>query len=68
MMEQTEKMLSPSELSGKASRLYVELNTMKLVVITGLLATSICFAQASGDFKPATSNVLDAQYPQVDRT
>ncbi len=31
-----------------------------------LLAGSFCFAQNSSDFKPATSNVLDAQYPQVD--
>jgi hypothetical protein len=31
-----------------------------------LLATSICFAQEHGDFKPATSNVPDAQYPRVD--
>jgi enterochelin esterase family protein len=30
------------------------------------IATSCCFAQDSGDFKPATSNVLDAQYPRVD--
>ncbi len=31
-----------------------------------LMATSLCFAQESGDYKPATSNVLDAQYPRVD--
>ena len=31
-----------------------------------LLAMGVCFAQDSGDFKPATSNVLDAQYPRVD--
>ena len=31
-----------------------------------LLATSLGFAQDSGDFKPATSNVLNAQYPRVD--
>ena len=31
-----------------------------------LLAASFCFAQEPGDFKPATSNVLDAQYPKVD--
>src|SRR5947209_11710191 len=31
-----------------------------------LLAASFCFAQESSDFKPATSNVLDAQYPRVD--
>ncbi|MDE3202574.1 MAG: esterase [Acidobacteriota bacterium] len=39
---------------------------MKLAAIVLLLASSLCFAQESGDFKPATSNVLDAQYPQVD--
>src|SRR3954470_2663957 len=42
------------------------LNAMKLVGIMVLLATSMCFAQDSGDFNPATSNVLDAQYPKVD--
>jgi len=31
-----------------------------------LFAASFCVAQESGDFKPATSNVLDAQYPKVD--
>ena len=31
-----------------------------------LLAASFCLAQDPGDFKPATSNVLDAQYPKVD--
>ena len=46
----------------------MELNAMKLAGIIVLLATSICFAQDSGDFKPATSNVLDAQYPRVDST
>jgi enterochelin esterase family protein len=30
------------------------------------MATSLCFAQESGDFKPATSNVLDAQYLRLD--
>lgn len=39
---------------------------MKLAAIVLLLASSLCFAQESGDFKPAASNVLDAQYPQVD--
>ncbi len=39
---------------------------MKLVGIVILLAVSCCFAQEPGDFKPATSNVLDAQYPKVD--
>jgi hypothetical protein len=31
-----------------------------------VLSASFCFAQGSSDFKPASSNVLDAQYPQVD--
>ncbi len=31
-----------------------------------LLAASFCFAQEPGDFRPATSNVLDAQFPKVD--
>ena len=40
--------------------------TMRLIGLAMLMATSCCFAQDSGDFKPATSNVLDAQYPRVD--
>ena len=39
---------------------------MRLLAIVVLLAASFCFAQEQGDFKPATSNVLDAQYPKVD--
>ncbi|HKF50458.1 MAG TPA: alpha/beta hydrolase-fold protein [Terracidiphilus sp.] len=39
---------------------------MRLVGIAILFAASLCFAQDSSDFKPATSNVLDAQYPRVD--
>ena len=39
---------------------------MRLIGSLMLMATSLCFAQDSGDFKPATSNVLDAQYPRVD--
>jgi enterochelin esterase family protein len=31
-----------------------------------LLSASLCAAQGSSDFKPATSNVPDAQFPQVD--
>jgi len=31
-----------------------------------VMAMSFCFAQDSSDFKPATSNVLGAKYPQVD--
>ncbi len=39
---------------------------MRVVAIVTLLTASFCFAQHSGDFKPASSNVLDAQYPKVD--
>lgn len=31
-----------------------------------LLAASVCFGQADGGFKPASSNVMDSQYPKVD--
>ena len=41
-------------------------STMRLMGALILMATSLCFAQDSGDFKPATSNVLGAKYPQVD--
>jgi enterochelin esterase-like enzyme len=39
---------------------------MKLAGIVVLLAASLCLAEDPGEFKPATSNVLDAQYPRVD--
>src|SRR5579884_4269669 len=39
---------------------------MWLIAILTLVGTRLCLAQASGDFKPATSNVLEAQYPRVD--
>ena len=39
---------------------------MRRVAIAILTAAGFCSAQESGDFKPATSNVLDAQYPRVD--
>ena len=39
---------------------------MRTIGIVMLLSASFCFAQGSSDFKPAASNVLDAQYPQVD--
>ncbi|HSU61617.1 MAG TPA: alpha/beta hydrolase-fold protein [Bryobacteraceae bacterium] len=39
---------------------------MRLIGALMLLAMGVCFAQDSGDFKPATSNVLDAQHPRVD--
>ena len=39
---------------------------MRLAGIAVLFAATLCFAQDSSDFKPAASNVLDAQYPRVD--
>ena len=39
---------------------------MRSIGIVLLLSASLCFAQGSSDFKPASSNVLDAQFPQVD--
>lgn len=39
---------------------------MRLIAVIALVAGSLSFAQEQGDFKPATSNVLDAQYPKVD--
>src|SRR4051794_11933785 len=41
---------------------------MRSIAILTLLTASLCFAQESADFKPATSNVLDAQFPKVDGT
>ena len=39
---------------------------MGTIRIVMLLSTAFVFAQASRDSKPASSNVLDAQFPQVD--
>jgi enterochelin esterase-like enzyme len=39
---------------------------MKVPAIVLLLVSTMCLAQGANDFKPATSNVLDAQYPKVD--
>lgn len=55
----------------EASRRRMELKVMKLKVmkvagIMALLTPSFGFAQGADNFKPATSNVLDAQYPKVD--
>ncbi len=41
---------------------------MRLTVMMALAATGFCLAQGPGDFKPATSNVLGAEYPRVDST
>ena len=41
---------------------------MRSIATLVLLTASLCFAQESQDFKPATSNVLDAQFPRVDST
>jgi len=39
---------------------------MRTIAILLLLSASFCFAHGPSDFKPASSNVLDAQFPQVD--
>jgi enterochelin esterase-like enzyme len=39
---------------------------MRLIAALILFSTNFCLAQQSGDFRPATSNVLDAPYPRVD--
>src|SRR5271165_3999149 len=39
---------------------------MKLAGFALLLAASLASAQQPGDFQPASTNVLDAQYPRVD--
>jgi enterochelin esterase-like enzyme len=39
---------------------------MKTLGMLALLAAGLCCAQEPGDFKPASTNVLDAQYPRVD--
>jgi enterochelin esterase-like enzyme len=39
---------------------------VRKIGIAILLSTSLCLAQGSSDFKPASSNVLDAKFPQVD--
>jgi enterochelin esterase-like enzyme len=39
---------------------------MQRIAFVALVATSFCLAQNAGGFKPATSNVLDAEYPRVD--
>lgn len=39
---------------------------IRLIGFSVFIAASCCFAQDSGDFEPAASNVLGAQYPRVD--
>ena len=39
---------------------------MKLLAIAVVMAASLCCAQENGNFKPASTNVLDAQYPRVE--
>jgi enterochelin esterase family protein len=45
---------------------------MKIVVAAALLTTmcvtAICDAQETGEFRPASTNVWDAEYPRVDAT
>jgi enterochelin esterase-like enzyme len=39
---------------------------MRILAALILLSAGFCMAQGTGDFQPATSNVLNAQYPRVD--
>jgi len=39
---------------------------MRLIALMAVTIAPFCLAQDLGDFRPATSNVLDAQYPRVD--
>ena len=39
---------------------------MRPIVLMAVMIAPFCLAQDLGDFRPATSNVLDAQYPRVD--
>src|ERR1700761_7658429 len=39
---------------------------MRTIGIVMLFSASFCLDQGSSDFKPASANVLDAQYPKVD--
>ena len=39
---------------------------MKLMFAVMILSASLCYAQNPADFKPASSNVMDAQFPKVD--
>ncbi len=39
---------------------------MRRLGLALVLTASVCSAQDSGDFKPATTNVWGAQYPRVD--
>jgi enterochelin esterase family protein len=41
---------------------------MKQTGLALLIVASVCSAQDSGDFKPATTNVWGAEYPRVDST
>jgi len=45
--------------------LWRRVRIMKLVGMLILVTSSLCWAQGPGDYKPATTNVLDAQYPRV---
>jgi enterochelin esterase family protein len=41
---------------------------MKQIALAIVLLASLCSAQESGDFRPATTNVWGAEYPRVDGT
>jgi enterochelin esterase-like enzyme len=38
----------------------------RIGILILFFGANLCFAQDSSDFKPASSNVLDAQYPRID--
>lgn len=39
---------------------------LKRILLACALLTTLCHAEESGDFKPASTNVMNAQYPRVD--
>ena len=39
---------------------------MKCLVVVMLLSASLCWAQETGGFQPASTNVSGAEYPRVD--
>jgi len=39
---------------------------MRLLALVALCLSSACWAQRAGDFRPAETNVWDAEYPRVD--
>lgn len=39
---------------------------MRLAILVALIGTAWCLGQGPGGFQPASSNVMNAQYPRVD--